>query len=122
MTLWIKTEDLELKMSGENKADAEELFTYLDVQIKTDDFYFSEKMNVYADDVTEFFGEIADICAELKGGAYIEEPYGNQMYMEFVCDKTGHISIEGSLQKNSGENTFVTYFTGRADQSAVDIS
>ena len=44
------------------------------------------------------------------------------MYIEFVCDKKGHITIEGALYKNSGENTFDISFVSKVDQSAINIA
>ena len=122
MNLWITAENLELKMDVAQDICEYELFAYIDVQIKCDGFYISEQMKVYADDIIPFFSEFTDMYTSLKGSAHIEEPYGNQMYIEFVCDRTGHIAIEGSLHKNSGKNTFITYFTGKVDQSAVNIA
>lgn len=119
MNIWITSENLELKMSSGESIDCEELFEYIDVQLKTDTFYIAEQMKVYADDIGAFFGEFTDMYAKLNGNAYIKEPYGNQMYIGFSCDKKGHITIEGTLHKNSGENTFITSFVNKVDQSAV---
>ena len=122
MNICIMAENFELRINNESDLDTDELFACINVKIKTDTFYISQQMKVYTDDVVPFFDDFADMYSRLKGSAYIEEPYGNEMYVEFVCDKTGHIIIEGSLHKSSGDNTFVTYFTGKADQSAISIA
>ena len=122
MNIWITAENFELKMNSRPATYLDEMFTYINVMVKTDSFYISEQMKVYTDDVQPFFNEFTDMYARLEGSAYIEEPYGNEMYIEFVCDKTGHITIEGSLYKHNGENTFSTYFVSKVDQSAISIA
>jgi len=122
MNIWIISENFELKMSSEPAVDPNEMFAYIDVKIKTDAFYVSHQMKVYTDDMWPFFNRFTDMYTQLKGSAYIKEPFGNQMYIKFVCHKTGHITIEGRLHKNSGENTFITYFVGKVDQSAINIA
>ena len=122
MNIYVKSENLELKMESAVTTDLDEMFAYIDVQIKTDSFYISEQMKVYTDDAGAFLVELTDMCTKLKGSAYIEEPYGNQMYIEFVCDKKGHITIEGALYKSSGENTFDISFVSKVDQSAINIA
>lgn len=122
MNIWITAENLEMKVNSETDLDPVEMFACINIMIKTDTFCISEQMKVYTDDIVPFFNEFTDMYARLKGSAYIEEPYGNEMYIEFECDKTGHISIEASLHKNSGENTFVVYFAGKVDQSAINIA
>ena len=122
MNLRIVSENFELKIDVAESICTEEQFAYIDVCVEADHFCISEQLKVYADDVEPFFYQFTDMYTSLEGCAYIEEPYGNQMYIEFVCDKKGHIAIEGSLHKNSGTNTFIVYFTGKADQSAIHIA
>ena len=122
MNVCIVSENFELNMDATEVTCTGEQFTYINIQVKSDHFYILEQMRVYSDDVEPFFNQFTNMYANLEGSAYIEEPYGNQMYLEFLCDKKGHITIDGFLHKNSGENTFIVYFTGKVDQSAINIA
>lgn len=71
--------------------------TIMAVTVKSDDFSAKADMDIDIKEFINFASQLSLLYSKLKGTAIIQEPYGNQQFIRFAADKTGHIIISGKL-------------------------
>lgn len=58
-------------------------------------------MDIDIKDLARLGRDLCRIYDTLQGNARLEEPYGQHMYISFVGNNSGHISIKGCLHKGN---------------------
>ena len=94
--------------------------TILDIIIRCNEFSAQTAMDI---DIKEFAVLAEKICAmyeKLNGTALIKEPYGNEQFIEFSCDKTGHIIIKGFLCNLNDSCSYKLNFEKTIDQTDIE--
>lgn len=93
------------------------------VKVGSNGFAGTMEMDVGSGDLDEFIRDVLNMNTTLKGGARIEEPYGDRCYIALEIDKSGHVTVMGMLrtgtQKLQFENSFdQTYLASLAKRLA----
>lgn len=92
--------------------------TTLEVSVQSSGFSGAASMDVDAKSLANFAEDLSRIYGTLSGEARIEEPYGVHMYLSFIGDGCGHITVSGQLQsEDSWGNRQVLEFENQLDQT-----
>ena len=73
--------------------------TLMDIAVTCDGFAGKMQMEIDYADLCAFVQNLKTLYDRLAGAAEIKEPWGNQAYIRFECDRTGHIVITGKLNE-----------------------
>ena len=84
--------------------------TILTVSVNSDGFCASTDMDIDIKQFVAFVDALSSLYSSLTGSAVIQEPYGEQQFIEFCTDRLGHISIRGELSSN-GRKGFMQKLT-----------
>ena len=84
--------------------------TILTVSINSDGFCANTDMDIDIKQFVAFVDDLSSLYTSLTGSAVIQEPYGEQQFIEFRADRSGHISVRGELSSN-GRKGFVQKLT-----------
>lgn len=74
--------------------------TILTISINSDGFCASTDMDIDIKQFVAFVDALSALYSSLTGSAVIREPYGEQQYIEFCADRSGHIDVRGELSSN----------------------
>ncbi len=80
--------------------------TILTISVNSDSFCANTDMDIDIKAFVSFVDALSALYTTLKGVAIIQEPYGEQQFIEFSADKSGRIGIRGKLSSN-GRRGFV---------------
>lgn len=102
MEHFIKSENFDIRLQLKVfEADIEySSNTILTISINSDGFCASTDMDIDIKQFVAFVGALSALYSSLTGSAVIREPYGEQQYIEFCADRSGHIHIRGELSSN----------------------
>ena len=75
--------------------------TLLKIDVRSDGFAASTTMDIGIKDLARLGRDLCRIYDTLQGNAWLEEPYGQHMYISFTGNNSGHISIRGRLHKSN---------------------
>ena len=84
--------------------------TILTISVNSDGFCASTDMDIDIKQFVAFVDALSSLYSSLTGSAVIQEPYGEQQFIEFCTDRSGHISIRGELSSN-GRKGFMQKLT-----------
>ena len=92
--------------------------TIMSIKVESDGFSASTNMDINIKDFAKFTIDLCQIYETLSGEARIEEPYGMHMYLSFIGNGRGHISVKGYLTscdqvlefKNDIDQTYLQEF------------
>ena len=84
--------------------------TILTISVNSDGFCASTDMDIDIKQLVAFVDALSSLYSSLTGSAVIQEPYGEQQFIEFCTDRSGHISIRGELSSN-GRKGFMQKLT-----------
>ena len=84
--------------------------TILTVSVNSDGFCANTDMDIDIKQFVAFVDDLSSLYTSLTGSAVIQEPYGEQQFIEFRTDRSGHISVRGELSSN-GRKGFVQKLT-----------
>ena len=84
--------------------------TILTVSVNSDGFCANTDMDIDIKQFVAFVDDLSSLYSSLTGSAVIQEPYGEQQFIEFCTDRSGHISIRGELSSN-GRKGFMQKLT-----------
>lgn len=92
--------------------------TILTISVNSDGFCANTDMDIDIKEFVAFVDDLSSLYKTLHGAATIQEPYGEQQFVTFSADRSGHIHISGELSSN-GRNGFSQKLTfeNRIDQS-----
>ena len=76
--------------------------TSLIASLKGELFQASTSMDIDIKQFAKFIDDISELYRTLSDLAVIKEPYGSQ-FIEFSCDKKGHIIIKGKFVCFTGD-------------------
>lgn len=79
--------------------------TILTISVNSDGFCANTDMDIDIKQFKAFVDALSSLYSSLTGSAVIQEPYGEQQFIEFSADRSGHIGIRGKLCSN-GRNGF----------------
>ena len=74
--------------------------TIMSVSVISNEFCGKSDMDVDIKDFVIFTNALNELYKTLNGSAIIQEPYGQQQFIKFTADKTGHILVNGKLSAN----------------------
>lgn len=74
--------------------------TILSISVNSDGFCANTDMDIDIKQFVAFVDALSSLYSSLTGLAVIQEPYGEQQFIEFRTDRSGHISIRGELSSN----------------------
>ena len=77
--------------------------TIMNISVESCGFYGSTTMDIDAKELAKFGVKLSEIYISLTGRTKIQEPYGQNQFVEFIGDGVGHISVCGMI---SNETTF----------------
>ena len=80
--------------------------TIMTVCVESDGFSANTDMDIDIKQFVVFVDNLATLYSMLNGKAVIKEPYGEEQFLEFSGNRTGHICIRGRLCSN-GRNGFI---------------
>ena len=92
----------------------------MSMTFKCNEFSAQTSMDI---DIKEFAVFVEKICAmyeKLNGTALIKEPYGNEQFIEFSCNKTGCIVIKGFLCNLNDTSSYKLNFEKTIDQTYIE--
>lgn len=75
--------------------------TLLKINVRSDGFAASTTMDIDIKDLARLGRDLCRIYDTLQGNTRLVEPYGQHMYISFVGNNSGHISIKGCLHKGN---------------------
>ena len=75
--------------------------TLLKTDVRSDGFAASTTMDIDIKDLVRLGRDLCRIYDTLQGNARLEEPYGQHMYISFMGNNSGHISVKGRLHKDN---------------------
>ena len=84
--------------------------TILTISVNSDGFCASTDMDIDIKQFVAFVDALSSLYSSLTGLAVIQEPYGEQQFIEFRTDRSGHISVRGELSSN-GRKGFMQKLT-----------
>ncbi len=84
--------------------------TILTIYVNSDGFCANTDMDIDIKTFIAFVDALSALYSSLTGTAVIQEPYGEQQFIEFSVDRSGHIRIRGELSSN-GRKGFVQKLT-----------
>ncbi|MBP3381117.1 MAG: hypothetical protein J6L00_00605 [Clostridia bacterium] len=84
--------------------------TILTISVNSDGFCASTDMDIDIKQFVAFVDALSSLYSSLTGSAVIQEPYGEQQFIEFCTDRSGNISIRGELSSN-GRKGFMQKLT-----------
>ena len=92
--------------------------TILTISVISDNFSANTDMDIDIKSFVVFIDALSSLYTTLNGTAIIQEPYGEQQYIELCADRSGHINIRGRLSSN-GRGGFLQElsFENRIDQT-----
>ena len=94
--------------------------TILNIIIKCDEFSAQTSMDIDIKEFAVFAEKIYIMYKNLSGTAVVKEPYGNEQFIEFSCDKMGHILIKGFLCNLFDACSYELSFEKIIDQTAIE--
>ena len=94
--------------------------TILDIFIKCNEFSAQTSMDIDIKEFAVFAEKIYIMYKNLSGTAVVKEPYGNEQFIEFSCDKMGHILIKGFLCNLVDACSYKLNFEKIIDQTAIE--
>ena len=74
--------------------------TILTISVISDNFSANTDMDIDIKSFVVFVDALSSLYTTLNGTAIIQEPYGEQHYIELIADRSGHINIRGKLSSN----------------------
>ena len=74
--------------------------TILTISVISDNFSANTDMDIDIKSFLFFVDALSSLYTTLNGTAIIQEPYGEQQYIELRADRSGHINIRGKLSSN----------------------
>ena len=74
--------------------------TILTISVISDNFSANTDMDIDIKSFVVFVDALSSLYTTLNGTAIIQEPYGEQQYIELSADRSGHINIRGKLSSN----------------------
>ena len=122
MKLELITNNFELKLSPDFYIGdiAYPTNTVMSVIVHCDGFGASTSMDISIKELAVFSEDLCQIYDTLSGEARIEEPYGLHMYLHFIGDGRGHISVKGFLHGgNRIGNEYKLEFENSIDQTEL---
>ena len=75
--------------------------TIMKVVVQSDDFSAGTSMDIDIKEFAQFVSNLVNIYETLSGEATIEEPYGQKMYISFIGNGRGYISVKGYLHSSN---------------------
>ena len=94
--------------------------TIMGVNVYSDGFCASTSMDIDIRELAVFSEKLCQVYDTLSGEARIEEPYGLHMYLQFIGDGKGHISVKGLLHGgNRVGNEHTLEFENSIDQTEL---
>lgn len=73
------------------------LNTIMEVEVESNGFAGNVNMDIDVKEFAKFAVDLSKLYDCLSGEAQIAEPYGEQMYLAFQGDGSGHIRVKGML-------------------------
>ena len=122
MEFELLTENLELKLSPDFYIEdiTYPTNTIMGVNVYSDGFCASTSMDIDLRELAVFSEKLCQVYDTLSGEARIEEPYGLHMYLQFIGDGKGHISVKGLLHGgNRAGNEHTLEFENSIDQTEL---
>lgn len=77
--------------------------TSLRVMVESDNYRAVATMDIGIKQLVVFSEKLKNIYETLTGEAQIKEPYGKHMYIAFIGNGKGHITVKGFLQNESNK-------------------
>lgn len=94
--------------------------TLLKTDVRSNGFAASTTMDIDIKDLARLGRDLCRIYDTLQGNAQLEESYGQHMYISFIGNNRGHISIKGRLHKgNRSGLEQVLEFENDIDQTSL---
>ena len=92
--------------------------TILAVSVNSDGFSANTDMDIDINSFVVFVDALSALYTTLNGTAILQEPYGEQQFIEFCANHSGHIHLRGELSSN-GRGGFVQklFFENSIDQT-----
>ena len=75
--------------------------TIMRVAVQSGDFSARTSMDIDIKEFAQFVSNLVNIYETLSDEAIIEEPYGQKMYISFIGNGRGHISVKGYLYSSN---------------------
>ncbi len=104
--------------------------TNMTVSVTNIEFSAKADMDIDIKAFADFTDKLKKVYDTLSGEAMIKEPYGNQRYISFQAEKTGHIIVNGYLCddmknnelhfENSFDQTFLKTFSNELSSKYSD--
>jgi len=94
--------------------------TIMSTTLKCNEFSAQTSMDIDIKEFAVFAEKIFAMYEKLNGTALIKEPYGNEQFIEFSCDKTGHIIIKGFLCNLNDSCSYKLNFEKTIDQTDIE--
>ena len=91
--------------------------TNLEVEIISYGFSAKTVIEIDIRKLAAFAVHLNRLYESLSGSARLEEPYGEQGYIEFEASARGHVKIEGRLAKYTAEYAQRLQFQNEIDQT-----
>lgn len=94
--------------------------TIMEVMVCSNGFSAQTSMDIDVKDLAVFSCDVKKIYDTLSGEARLEEPYGMHMYLSFIGDGRGHMTVKGFLHKEtSAGNEQNLTFENEIDQTGL---
>ena len=94
--------------------------TIMHITFKCNEFSAQTSMDIDIKQFAIFAEKIYIMYENLCGTTVFKEPYGNEQFIEFSCDKTGHIVIKGFLCNLSDTCSYKLNFEKTIDQTDIE--
>ncbi len=94
--------------------------TILNIIVKSNEFSAQTSMDIDIKEFAVFAEKIYIMYKNLSGTAIVKEPYGNEQFIEFSCDKMGHILIKGFLCNLIDTCSYKLNFEKIIDQTDIE--
>ena len=94
--------------------------TIMTVSVDSDGFCASTEMEVDIKQLGVFVNNLSSLYSTLNGIAIIQEPYGEEQFIKFSGDGSGHVAVSGKLTSNN-RNDFAQslFFENNIDQTCL---
>lgn len=94
--------------------------TIMTVAVDSDGFCGKTEMEIDIKQFVEFSNELSTIYSTLNGTAIIQEPYGEEQFVKFNGDGSGHVTVNGKFTSNN-RNGFAQslFFENNIDQTCL---